>query len=364
MRRVKLKSKEKRITPKEIDKRKLLKDFLILIILITCVFLLGWKIVDYRFVTNLVGGFIIFAFVLWKILSLYLNANEYSERKDFVDLHAKILGSAALVISLLFTWQGIKNNQKTSEENQRLTLQSLENAERQQLEERYNNALEKLGSEKKEPRLGAIYSLGKIANDSIELSKKNPKSKDFYWEIMQTLASYIRGNAPISSVNSRPTKEMPTDIQAAMNVLAWRSRSFKNGADEEDQRLELYETDLRGLILKDKEVSQNNPQPKGANFEGARIYGANFEKSDLRGINFKGAILTNVSFKDANLATADLTGADLSEADLDGVDLGQAKTDADQIMSAINWEKAKTLPQDICREIKQRGNIEIPKGCK
>ena len=248
-------------------------------------------------------------------------------------------------------------------------MQSLENAEKRQIEDRYNKALEQLGSEKKEARLGAIYSLGKIAADSIEFSKKNQGSKDFYWEIVQTLAAYIRGNAPVTKLSGRLSKEMPTDIQAALNVLAWRSRSFQNG---EDQRLELYGTDLRGLILKDIEPSQNNPQAQGANFEGARFSDANFEDANLRGINFKNAILNNVIFRNAYLAQADLTDAELEGADLEGADLGNAKTDADRIMSAKNWEKAKILPRKVCQEIEQKNKesekpedmIEIPKGCK
>lgn len=361
-------------------KRKILIDLAVLLALISLCCLAVWKNSNHRLEISLVGGFIVFAFLLWKILSLYLNANEYSERKDFVDLHAKILGSAALVVSLLFTWQGIKNNQETAENTQKLTLQSLKNTERRQIEDRYNKALEQLGSKEREARLGAIYSLGKIASDSIIWKEnaekaaaeaaKNSSAKeslpeevrDFHWEIMQTLASYVRVNAPKTEKAIRPTKEMPTDIQAAMSVLAWRGRSYNNG--ENNQRLQLYGTDLSGLVLKDIEALPGSNERQRANLSWAQLYDTKFEDAKLRGINLSEAILVNASFKNADLYGADLTGTDLADADLEGADLGGVISDPDQIMSAKNWEKAKKLPLDLCKEILQRENIALPIGCR
>lgn len=360
---------------KKLNKWKLIGDAALLTVMIsivsTAVIFGKWKDADnqevnYQLEIGLAGGFIVFAFLLWKILSLYLNANEYSERKDFVDLHAKILGSVALVVSLLFTWQGIKTTQKTSEENQQiaiknqmLTLQSLENAERKQIEDRYNSALQQLGSKEREARLGAIYSLGKIAIDSIEFSKKNQNSRDFYWEIMQTLASYVRGNAPVTKISERSSKAMPTDIQAALSVLAWRSRSYKNG---EEQPLELYNTDLRGLILKDKDPEEGTFNRKGGNFEGAQLTGTNFENANLRGIKFKKAILKNAVFTNAYLAGSDFTGADLACADLTNADLGNATVTPKQILSAKNWKKARTLPPNVTAVTDKE--TESPAQCK
>jgi hypothetical protein len=346
--------------PKPLDKWKMARDFGILGSLVTILwlsvkYLAVWNDVSYRLEIGLVGGFVILAFLLWIVLSLYLNTDGDSERKEFIDLNARILGSAALVISLLFTWQGLKNNQKTSEENQMLTLQSLEKAERQQTEDRYNQilgrynrALEQLGNAEKAGRLGAIYSLGKIAEDSIEFSEKNPGSKDLYWEIIQTLAAFVRGNAPVSKTSARPVTEMPSDIQAALDVLARRVRSYQNG---EAPRLQLFRTDLRGAELKDIEPTPNDPQRKGANFDGASLYDVSFERANLRGIKLRGAQLNRAIFRNALLSNADLTDADLDGADLEGADLGQAIVDAETIMTAKNWKKAKTLPQSVCTEI-------------
>jgi hypothetical protein len=343
-------------------------DLFILLTLAVVIVAAVWRFKPWRLEIAMVGGFIIFALLLWRVLSLYLNANAYSERKDFIDLHAKILGSAALIISLLFTWQGIKLNQTTSETTQRLSLMSLQDAERRQIDDRFNRALEQLGSDKREARLGAIYSLGKIAADSIELKAKSDaigaagqesrdssplvkNSVDFHWSIMQTLASYARGNAPINKNNTRRPEAMATDIQAALDVLAWRGRTYLNG---EDQRLELHGTDLRFAMLKDKEiVSKDSVTREGAHFEGAQLYDVDLEKANLRGIHLEGAILKNAKLKDADLSGAYLAGADLAGADLEGTKLAKATglTPVGIYLSKNQGEKIKEIDDELKKNL-------------
>jgi uncharacterized protein YjbI with pentapeptide repeats len=166
---------------------------------------------------------------------------------------------------------------------------------------------------------------------------------------MQTLASYIRGNAPKTNKSARPSREMPTDIQAALNVLAWRGRHFKAG---EDQPLELYGTDLRGMVVKSFKRADGDESREGGHFEGAQLYSADLEDANLTGINLKEAILRDANLKNAVLALADLTGTDLTDADLQGVDLGQAQgLTADQLKLAKNWEKIKTVPWYLRKEL-------------
>lgn len=303
---------------------------------------------------TLAGGFIVFALLVWTILTLYLNANSYEQKKDFVDVFAKIIGGAALVVSLIFTWQELKLSQTTSETTQRLSLLTLQNTERRQIEDRLNKALEQLGSEKREARIGAIYSLGKIASDSIELSRATKNSgpmfeppTDFHWTVMQTLASYVRGNAPRTSDNADAAKQVQPDIQAALNVLGWRKRTFTKG---EDQRLELYGTDLRRLILKEKDGLTNK---EGANLAGAQLWNIDLSGANLRGIHLEDAILDDSSLKNASLFGAyfsDKTG--LTNTDLEGADLKGAKgLTLYQIQTAKNWQKAKHLPDDVQKQL-------------
>lgn len=342
-------------------------SILILIIVGIATFTALRRFQHWQLEIGIAGGFIIFAIILWKILALYLDANTYEEKKDFVDVHAKILGGAALIVSLIFTWQGLKLNQTTSETTQRLSLLTLQNTERRQIEDRLNKALEQLGSDKREARIGAIYSLGKIASDSIELKSKfdsmNMAAKssddgnqlfesptDFHWTIMQTLASYVRGNAARDVGSIQSSKQIQPDIQAALNVLGWRKRTYGNG---EDQRMELYGTDLRGVILKDKEGLPDRPTREGAHFEGTQLWNVDLSGANLRGMHLEGAILDGSSLKNANFFGAhfsDKTG--LSDTDLEGVDLkGATGLTLDQIKTAKNCEKAKHLPDNVQKEL-------------
>ena len=304
----------------------------------------------------LAGGFIVFAILLWTFLTFYLKANEYGEKKDFVDVFAKILGGAAVVVSLIFTWQELKLNQSSSETTQRLSLLTLQNTERRQIEDRLNKALEQLGSEKREARIGAIYSLGKIASDSIELNIATKSSDpmfepptDFHWTVMQTLASFVRGNAARTSDNPNAAKQIEPDIQAALTVLGWRKRSYTKG---EDQRLELYGTSLRGLILKEKDGLP------GAGKEGANLAGAQLWNIDLTGANLRGIHLEDAVLDDSSLKNAYLVGAHFSEntglmnTDLEGADLKDATgLTLNRLMTAKNWQKAKNLPDKLKKEL-------------
>ena len=59
-------------------------------------------------------------------------------------------------------------------------------AQEGQITERFTRAIEQLGSERMAVRLGGIYALERIANDS---------DKD-YWPIMETLTAYVRERTP------------------------------------------------------------------------------------------------------------------------------------------------------------------------
>ena len=116
-------------------------------------------------------------------------------------------------------------------------------AQEGQITERFTRAIEQLGSDKMEVRLGGIYALERIANDS---------DKD-YWPIMETLTAYVREQAPWreprqdgpeegTSARKRqpgsicyPEPESPkpaTDIQAILTVLGRRKYCYGQGENQ------------------------------------------------------------------------------------------------------------------------------------
>lgn len=209
-------------------------------------------------------------------------------------------------------------------------------AQEGQITDRFTRAIEQLGSDKMEVRLGGIYALERIAKDS---------DKD-YWPIMETLTAYVRENAPWRDQTQdekgkaagavAPGQETPTpapaatlkpatDIQAILTVLSRRKYQY---GQRENQPLDLRNTDLRGGDL------------RGARLEGADLSGAHMERAvleyaSLEWANFEGTYLQkaflaearmeNASFEEAHMEGASLNGAHLEEASLMGARLEGTK---------------------------------------
>lgn len=119
-----------------------------------------------------------------------------------------------------------------------------------QITERFTRAIDQLGDEKAEIRLGGIYALERISKES----------KTDYWPIMEILASYVRLKSPLPD-DPKTMKKVETDIQAICTVLGNR---VHHESDDKYGSLDLRNTNLRGVYL---------------------------EKYHLRGINFIGAHL-------------------------------------------------------------------------
>jgi hypothetical protein len=121
---------------------------------------------------------------------------------------------------------------------------NLKVAEEKQVTERFSKAVEQLGHDDVHVRLGAIYSLERIANDS---------DKD-YWQVMEILTAYVRGRSPWSeeceeAIRNEQQSEVPPlkiDIQAVLTVLNRRKHTLGHG---ESHPLDLSGTDLRKANL-------------------------------------------------------------------------------------------------------------------
>src|SRR5207253_608372 len=155
---------------------------------------------------------------------------------------------------LYFTWK----NARTSQETLRVT-------EEGKLTERFSKAVEMLGSEKLDVRLGGIYALERIASDS---------QKD-HWTVMEVLTAFVREHSKVvnptlddidrakwQDMESDNNPVVSTDIQAIMTVIG--RRKWRN-EEEPHQRLDLRGTDLRGAV------------PSGAHLEGASLSNSRLE---------------------------------------------------------------------------------------
>jgi membrane protein implicated in regulation of membrane protease activity len=149
-----------------------------------------------------------------------------------------------------------------------------------QLTDRYSKAIEQLGSDKQDVRLGGIYALERIAKDS------PPDGAT----IAEVLTAFIRSRAPWppgrpdQPGEDTPIKDIPflryraPDVQAALTVLGRQPNMTK------PQPLNLSDTDLRRADLSFLYLP-------GARLLGARLQGANLRAAQLQRVNLSHAQL-------------------------------------------------------------------------
>jgi len=271
----------------------------------------------------------------WQLASrqALLTPKEYLElQNSYRATIVQALGGLFLLLTIYFTWRRV-----TATERQ------VEIAGEGQITERFTRAIEQLGSDKLEIRLGGIYALERIARDS---------EKD-HWPIMEVLTAYVRENSPLPEEaedgEKRDPEPITTDIQAILTVIGRRRVEF----DLRGQWLDLSRTNLSDANLSDASLSDANLLE--ANLSEAKLYRANLSRAFLIWANLSGAHLIGTNLAGSYLREANLSGADLSGAKLKGVDLSDIKglTRA-QIDSAITDEN--TLLPDYLKE----GGAEPP----
>jgi hypothetical protein len=192
-----------------------------------------------------------------------------------------------------------------------LSLQQVDNehalTREGQVTDRYNAAVGNLGDDSLEVRLGGVYALQRIMEDS-------PRDQP---SIVNVLSTYIRSHAKKPKWRWPDAYRKPTsDVQAALDALGSRDPAHDGTA-----RVDLSDAHLRGVDLSGANLS-------GANLRDAHLNDANLTGADLSGANLRHAALTadlsGANMRDADLYYAKLGGADLSRADLRSANLTNA----------------------------------------
>jgi uncharacterized protein YjbI with pentapeptide repeats len=153
-----------------------------------------------------------------------------------------------------------------------------------QITDRYTKAIEQLGSDHLDVRLGGIYALERIATDS---ERDHPT-------VVEVLSAFVREH---SHPSTDEDDKLTTDVQAAVTVL--------------------------GRLPQRRHVSRGNLE--GAHLQGANLEGAHLEGAHLRGAHLQGANLDLAHLEGAILQQAHLEGAFLQQAHLEGAELLWAK---------------------------------------
>ncbi|MDI6105973.1 pentapeptide repeat-containing protein [Actinoplanes sp. NEAU-A12] len=232
-------------------------------------------------------------------------------------------GFTALVVAIIGAWAtfvvGVLNYRR---QGQVLRLQreyqgrQNELAFSAQVTDRFTRAIGQLGSESTHVRMGGIFAVERIARDS----------PDDRQHIVDTLAAFVRGRLPVTSVGNGgyvPIMQLRApDVQAALTVLCRSPLADERVSSLQPGLLDLSRTDLRRANL------------RGARLDAVNLWGARLEGADLRGAHLVDSILKNANVgrfdtgNEAFLRGADLSFADLTGAQTDGINnLDMAVTD-------------------------------------
>lgn len=195
---------------------------------------------------------------------------------------------------------------------------------------------DQLAYEKTEPnlevRMGAIYALERIAQDSL---------RD-HFQIMEILSAYIRENAPhlpsYEEAFSKSVEKPRADVQAAITVIGRRSEKQIEMEWQREIRLDLSRSNLSKIVFLGGNYS-------AVDFSNCIFDGANFRDSKLIGTYFFGARLNHVDFFNAQMKGARLDYATINQPKVPVGEMSASITFAKKIgmtvvgadLSAINY---------------------------
>jgi hypothetical protein len=231
------------------------------------------------------------------------------------------VAGVAVIAAVVATWQQLDTDR-------RQLRQQLEVAGQQQATDRFAQALDQLGSEQLDVRLGGIYGLERIAARSAAepaaaytAPGQGDPAASGWWaqdrvQVFEILSAYVRTTShrpPIGPAGSTDLQVRQADVHAAVTVLA--RRTVLDG----DPPL-----DLSGSVL------------PGARLGWARLAGA-----DLRGADVSGTSLQHAELAGAHLEQSLLCGTEFQDADLRGAHLAGARVSADTRWPAgFDWKAA------------------------
>lgn len=204
-------------------------------------------------------------------------------------------------------------------ETRRANRETHEREREAQVTDRYIRAIDQLG-EKLEVRLGGIYALRRIAEDS-------PRDRA---TIVDVLCAFVRDNVQ-ATTNDRPElMEAPprSDVQAALTVIGRLNQLADRGVGGEFHSIDLSDVHLGHAKLVD------------ANLEHANLDETCLERANLRGAHLEHAHLFSAGLKKANLRGAYLNHAELTSTNLEGADLRRAHLEDVERSAGINLSHA------------------------
>lgn len=257
-------------------------------------------------------------------------------------------GGLFLLSGAYVTWRQFQSTHAAGREELRLGREG-------RLTERLTAAVGQLSSDEAAVRVGGVYALGRLADES-------PDDRE---SIEQILATYVRTRArPSKRATQTPVPRLAVrlpEVQAALTVLGRRVRAAQpvlyvalDLSESDLRRAELGSADLRRTRLRDCLLCRTGLQ-------GVDLRGADLGRADLTGANLSGARADLLTWwpdgfdpvaagvrVDTDLAGADLRGADMrDETRLAAVDLRDALANSYTLWPpGFDWRRAGVRDTD------------------
>jgi hypothetical protein len=258
------------------------------------------------------------------------------------------VAGVAVIAAVVVTWQQL-------ETDRRQLRQQLEVAGQAEAGERFARALDQLGSEQLDVRLGGIYGLERIAARASE-------------EAVAAGGAYRppegsgepQGGAPVGpSGSSGPSSVFwaSQDRAQVFEILSAYVRTTSHrppiGADGPDATLQTRQPDVHAAVtvLARRTVLDGDPplDLSGSVLPSARLGWARLARADLRGADVRGTSLQHAQLAGAHLEQALLCGTQLQGADLRGAHLAGARASADtRWPSGFDWKAAGARLVEAC----------------
>lgn len=184
--------------------------------------------------------------------------------------------------------------------------------------ERYMDAVKQLGDDSLTIRLGSIFALERLAQDSVRDQRA----------ILDVLCSFVRESSPVPVPDGSARASVGTDVAAAVTVFGRRSFLTGQQIPFDLSRANLDQSNLSNANLAYANFnfsSLSEAQLTGATMNHATFLNANLTRANLSGATLKSANLIRINLTLAAALKADFSLADFSEANLNMAHLAHSR---------------------------------------
>lgn len=247
-----------------------------------------------------------------------------------------LLVGGAIAIYLGFWRARVADRQsKASASQAEAATNEAETSRRASSNDRYQRAVQALGSDILPIRVGAIHALSLLA-------REDPDA--YYRQFREVLCAFVR-RPPFERGSGSGLMGTREDVDAAVRALGSRTAEQFDIEEQEKMRLPLWNVELSSHDFQGLDLS-------GSVFLDAKFRGAFLISASLASTYCVNTDFSNAKMWGANLSGAALYGANFSNADLTGADLSGAKLSDPRVDLEMSFDGLELF---LFQELRQTG---------